>query len=114
MSRLEMLMLRIREYKALKRTLAKFCGCIFLNLLFVVAPGGASAGETTAAASSTRFDDVVRYISRGWDVLTRSMSNCQTVIDPKAPEQSVLYLPADVAENSAVREIENKCHIKIE
>ena len=107
-------MLRIREYKALKRTLAKFCGCIFLNLLFVVAPGGASAGETTAAASSTRFDDVVRYISKGWDVLTRSMSNCQTVIDPKAPEQSVLYLPADVAENSAVREIENKCHIKIE
>src|SRR5206468_11884513 len=92
----------------------KFCCCVFLSWLFVAAPANAGAGEPAAAASATRFDDVLGYISKGWDVLTRSMSNCQTVIDPKAPEQSVLYLPADVAENSAVRDIENKCHIKIE
>src|SRR5919108_2046670 len=86
--RLEMLMLRIREYKTAKQRLAKFCVCIFLNLLFLAAPAIANAADTTAAKSSTRFDDILRYISKGWDTLTRSMSNCQTVTDPKAPEQS--------------------------
>src|ERR1017187_5387901 len=54
---------------------------------------------------------VLDYIHHGWDVLTRSMQTCDTVIDKRAPEHSVLYLPADYPESDAVKELVSRCKV---
>ena len=37
---------------------------------------------------------VLAYISTAWDTLTRSVTDCQSIVDPKVKEAPVLYLPA--------------------
>jgi alpha,alpha-trehalase len=54
---------------------------------------------------------VLDYIHKGWDVLTRSMQTCDTVIDKRAPEHSVLYLPVDYPETAAVKELTGRCKV---
>src|SRR6267143_2509948 len=56
---------------------------------------------------------ILTYISSGWDTLTRSMMDCQTVIDPKLTEASVLYLPADFAPPTAVRDLQKRCKVQV-
>ena len=41
---------------------------------------------------------ILDYISTAWDTLTRSMTDCQSIVDPKIAATPVLYLPKDVAE----------------
>src|SRR5258708_30347061 len=37
---------------------------------------------------------ILEYISTAWDTLTRSVTDCQSLVDPKLKEAAVLYLPA--------------------
>ncbi len=53
------------------------------------------AAEPSKAAVENGLSPILHYISSGWDTLTRSMTDCETVVDPKLIETSVLYLPAD-------------------
>jgi alpha,alpha-trehalase len=53
------------------------------------------------------------YISSGWDTLTRSITNCGTVVDPKLPAASVLYLPAGFPAPAAVLELQKRCNIHL-
>lgn len=63
-----------------------------------------------AAAEAQRgYGDVTAYISRNWEVLTRSMADCEVLVDPKVPERSVLYLPADLPEPASVQQLNQKC-----
>ena len=57
---------------------------------------------------------VLDYIHKGWDVLTRSMQTCDTVIDKRAPEHSVLYLPAEYPESPAVKELTSRCKVGLQ
>lgn len=56
---------------------------------------------------------IVDYISEGWDALTRSMSDCATVVDPKVATKSVLYIPADFSVTGELRELEKSCGVEI-
>ena len=56
---------------------------------------------------------ILGYIAKSWDTLTRSMEECTTVVDPKLAENSVLYLPAEMAVPQQVAEIEKRCHIQV-
>ena len=53
---------------------------------------GLPAFSTTAFAaeagdeSSQSLKPILDYISTGWNTLTRSMTDCQTVVDPKLVE----------------------------
>ena len=58
--------------------------------------------------------DILGYISRGWDSLTRSMTTCNEVLDPKETEVSVLYLPNGFMEPSEVKALEKNCSIRVE
>jgi alpha,alpha-trehalase len=58
--------------------------------------------------------DILRYISNGWDVLTRSMTKCETVSDPKTPEKSVVYLPAGFSVPPAVQALQRNCTVRVE
>ena len=42
------------------------------------------------------------------------MTDCQTVVDPKLTEASVLYLPADFPAPAAVQELQKRCNVHVE
>src|SRR3989442_9817377 len=49
------------------------------------------------SASDQGLKPALSYISSGWDSLTRSMTRCDSLLDPKLSAPSLLYLPADSA-----------------
>jgi alpha,alpha-trehalase len=60
------------------------------------------------------LQDILQYISNGWGSLTRSMTSCASVADPKAPEKSVLYLPAAFPVPEAVERMQKNCSVRVE
>ncbi len=79
-------------------------------LLLCLVSGPALLAEEAASPSAARGPhDVLAYISAGWDDLTRSMTHCETVKDPKLPQRSVLYLPAGFPVPQSVRTLEKNC-----
>ncbi len=83
-------------------------------LLLCLACAGISATPPRARAAEDRLAPILRYISAGWDTLTRSLENCDTVVDPKMPSASVLYLPARFPETAAVPELQKRCGIQVQ
>jgi alpha,alpha-trehalase len=71
-------------------------------------------GRDPQPASHPGLDPILKYIGTGWDTLTRSMTDCNTVVDPKLAEESILYLPAGLTTPDSVREMQDRCHIKVE
>ena len=57
---------------------------------------------------------ILDYISSAWDTLTRSMTNCASVVDPKMNVAPVLYLPKDFAEPAAVQKLAADCNVRVE
>jgi alpha,alpha-trehalase len=57
---------------------------------------------------------IVEYISTGWDALTRSVTDCRSLVDPKMKVPPVLYLPAGMAEPAAVQKVSRDCHVQVE
>ena len=57
---------------------------------------------------------ILQYISSAWDTLTRSMSECQSLVDPKMKAPPVLYLPAGFREPPAVQKLARECDVRIE
>lgn len=57
---------------------------------------------------------ILSYISSAWDTLTRSMTDCQSVVDPKLAQVSVLYLPAGFTEPATVEQMTSKCNVRVE
>jgi alpha,alpha-trehalase len=72
---------------------------LFLLMFCVVLPASvfADGGGKTESANTKGLEPILGYISKSWDTLTRSLEECTTVVDPKLAENSVLYLPADMA-----------------
>lgn len=60
------------------------------------------------------LDDILGYISADWDRLTRSTTDCAAYLDSKISGDRVLYLPAGVAAPPGLKEIEEKCSVRIE
>jgi alpha,alpha-trehalase len=80
-------------------------------LLFLAAPK-----QPAFAAESGGNPDlkpILNYIASAWDTLTRSMSRCETVVDPKLADKSVLYLPADYPEPAAVASLQQQCNFEV-
>ena len=60
------------------------------------------------------MDDILRYISSGWDDLTRSVTNCSALVDSKTEGEPILYLPAEFAVSAPLKEIEKRCKARVE
>src|SRR4051812_23861204 len=84
---------------------------IFAAVIF--ATTAAHAGTPPVPAQPDSYADVLQYIDHAWDVLTRSMDGCDTITDPKMPEQSVLYVPAEYAINDRLKQLETRCKVRV-
>jgi alpha,alpha-trehalase len=71
-----------------------------------------AAGQATPDGKGLK--PILEYISTGWDTLTRSMTDCQSLVDPKIKVSPVLYLPAGMAEPPAVRKLSSECNVRVE
>ena len=83
-----------------------------LAIVFSFASHTAAAPADVPAGKG--LQPILDYISSAWDTLTRSMSDCQSVVDPKIKAAAVLYLPADYAEPPAVKQLAADCNVRVE
>jgi alpha,alpha-trehalase len=67
-----------------------------------------------AKASQEGLKPILQYISSAWDTLTRSMTDCQSIVDPKIKVSPVLYLPANFEAPTAVQKLSTECNVRIE
>ncbi len=70
--------------------------------------------RTASAQAEPGLGTILQYITSDWDVLTRSMTRCDSVVDPKLPEAALLYLPADFPEPDSVKQMEKACKVRVE
>jgi alpha,alpha-trehalase len=59
------------------------------------------------------LDDILHYISLGWDRLSRSMNECGTFFDSKTDGEPFLYLPVEVPVPPEVEGLPERCNIRI-
>jgi alpha,alpha-trehalase len=53
------------------------------------------------------------YIHRGWDSLSRSMSECQSLVDPKVTTPPLLYLPYGAPTPLQLQRLSSHCKVEI-
>jgi alpha,alpha-trehalase len=86
-------------------------------MLVVVLCAALAASAAAAPASAPQgqgLKPILDYISSAWDTLTRSLTNCETLADPKLKVAPVLYLPAGFAEPAAVQKLAADCNVRVE
>lgn len=87
----------------------RFAALLCIALLNAVA---APATERPTAPESS-LHQIRAYISSAWDTLTRSLTDCGTVVDTKLSTASVLYLPADLDVPAAVQQLQKQCNVQV-
>jgi alpha,alpha-trehalase len=92
-----------------------FLRSLRLLALFVLAAAFVPAihAQSAAAPAVTTGPPILEYIGHGWDVLTRSMSDCGTITDPKVTTKAILYVPADFPITEQLHALEQKCGVGI-
>ena len=58
-------------------------------------------------------DATLAYIHSAWDTLTRSMTDCHSLVDIKVTVNPVIYMPAEVAAPPEVTTLKEKCHVQV-
>jgi len=99
----------LMKNRPIRAVLARTALCLFL-LVFELTSQSLAA-ERDAESGLT---PILSYISSAWDTLTRSMTNCDTIADPKLVEASILYVPAHFPAPPGVRALEGHCKVKVE
>jgi len=84
-------------------------------LLFLLLTATGSFAQAQAAQKiGPGLAPIQQYIATAWDTLTRSMSECGSIVDPKIKAAPVLYLPADFPVPPAVEKLHSECNVQIE
>jgi alpha,alpha-trehalase len=96
------------------RTRHRISFLLVLVLLGLLVIGASSPRNAAPALAGNGLTSIVNYIRSDWDVLTRSMTRCDSVIDPKLPEASVLYLPAGFPKPDSVKQLESSCKVSVQ
>jgi alpha,alpha-trehalase len=95
----------MRKTKLAPRLLLSLLASIF----FAAHAMGQAAPTITPGLAPIR-----QYIAAGWDNLTRSMTDCPSVVDPKMKVNPVLYVPAGFAVPPAAEKLHADCNVEIE
>ncbi|MGI4827734.1 MAG: trehalase family glycosidase [Janthinobacterium lividum] len=78
---------------------------------------GACLGDASAQAPGqgpARNAAILEYIRSGWDRLSRSTTECSSLVDPKVTTPPVLYLPFGMTAPETVVALQTKCHVRLE
>jgi alpha,alpha-trehalase len=67
----------------------------------------------SSAACAQQREPIDQYIYQGWDKLTRSTSDCASLVDPKVATPPVLYLPAHERIPAPVRAMQARCNVDV-
>ena len=95
---------------------------LFRLLLLVFAAIGIScagaqeAAQPSGAPATTKTPDpaaTLAYIHDAWNTLTRSMTDCHSLVDIKVTAHPILYMPAEVPAPPEVAALSEKCNVKI-
>jgi len=70
--------------------------------VFIIALLVGNAVSQTAAYNPADKAKILSYIHTNWDTLSRSMTSCKSVVDPKVTTTPILYLPAGKTTPSSV------------
>jgi alpha,alpha-trehalase len=81
---------------------------IFALLLFLFA-----GRPVWAQAEPAPEPTIDAYIHHGWDSLSRSMSECQSLVDPKVTTPPLLYLPFGAPTPTELLRLRTQCKIQI-
>src|SRR5258708_13439154 len=76
--------------------------------------GQAVSAEQKVASPAQGLQPILGYISSALDTLTRSVTECQSIVDPKIKVSPVLYLPAGFPEPPAVQKLATDCNVRVE
>jgi alpha,alpha-trehalase len=88
------------------------CAIATLPLLFF-AVFTAQSTDAQEGAKGRGLEPIRSYIAAGWDTLTRSLTDCNTIVDPKVVSESVLYVPADFEIPATVEQTRERCKIQV-
>jgi len=92
----------------------RFLHVVAVPLLICAAAKPFAIAAQPADSTGPGLKPILAYISSAWDTLTRSMTECQSIVDPKIAEAPVLYLPKDMPEPPAVQKLATDCKVRIE
>ena len=72
-----------------------------------------NAAPQTAAPNSAAKAKILAYIHTNWDTLSRSMTSCKSVVDPKVTTAPILYLPAGMSTPASVAAMQLQCKLDV-
>jgi alpha,alpha-trehalase len=81
---------------------------------FICSLALAQAVAPAKVSTPAGLNPIRTYIANGWDVLTRSMTRCDSIVDPKVATKAVLYLPADFPAPPAVQKLQSDCKVEVQ
>ncbi|HEY2859614.1 MAG TPA: trehalase family glycosidase [Terracidiphilus sp.] len=81
--------------------------------LFVFVLAAISVSGAQESAQAPNSEATLRYIHGAWDTLTRSMTDCHSLVDIKVTNNPILYLPAGMSVPPVVQALTDKCHVRI-
>jgi len=86
---------------------------LFRLLVFAVAAIHISSAQEAGQVAVPNSDATLHYIHAAWDTLTRSMTDCHSLVDIKVTANPILYLPAGMTAPDAVKALTEKCGVKV-
>ena len=79
--------------------------------LLAQTPAESQQATTAAQAANPPIRD---YIRTSWDTLSRSMTECKSVRDPKVTTAPIVYLPKDMPVPASLAKLHTECGVEIE
>lgn len=83
---------------------------VFTALCLVVQNHATGQTPSSEAADKAK---ILRYISNSWDTLSRSTTDCNSLVDPKVTAVPVLYLPVGIATPPTIATLQQKCKVEV-
>ena len=104
----------IQRLKSPRNFVPATCRRFLVIVVLCLSATGHAFAAPANATESQGLKPILTYISTAWDTLTRSMTDCASVVDPKIKVPPVLYLPKDFAEPAAVQKLAADCNVRVE
>jgi alpha,alpha-trehalase len=85
----------------------------YLAFLVTIASFAIGASPQPPGQNTTANTKILAYIDSGWNTLSRSMTDCKSLVDPKVTTAPVLYLPYGMTTPSAVASAHQQCNVEV-